>query len=130
MRRTGFAMRNDWTPSQNSHSAGCDPHSRNDLPELPDITCLIPSPIERNLTGATLFLATAPAGATFSQRSLRKSLHRYIASKLNTSASFGYRNMVDSKGAGAAWNFDEAGWKNQSVGGTASGRFVESYRTA
>src|SRR3984893_7520547 len=30
--------------TQNSHSAGCDPHSRNDLPELPDITCLVPRP--------------------------------------------------------------------------------------
>jgi hypothetical protein len=34
--------------------------------------------MERNLTGATLYLATAPAGATFSQRSLRKSLHCYM----------------------------------------------------
>src|ERR1700730_6390317 len=30
--------------TQNSHSAGCDPHSRNDLLELPDITCLVPRP--------------------------------------------------------------------------------------
>src|ERR1700730_18447340 len=34
--------------------------------------------MERNLTRATLYLATAPAGATFSQRSLRKSLHCYM----------------------------------------------------
>jgi len=34
--------------------------------------------MERNLIGAILYLATAPAGATFSQRSLRKSLHCYM----------------------------------------------------
>src|SRR3984893_8839065 len=59
--------------TQNSHSAGCDP--QNDLLELPDITC--PRPCSATLP-EPLYLATAPAGATFSQRSLRKSLHCYI----------------------------------------------------
>jgi hypothetical protein len=54
--------------------------------------------MERNLTGATLYLATAPAGATFSQRSLRKSLHCYIPIAWLTRLSFLRLNAADFKG--------------------------------
>jgi hypothetical protein len=57
--------------------------------------------MERNLTGAALYLATAPAGATFSQRSLRESLHCYILIAWVTRLSFLLLKVADFKGVQA-----------------------------
>jgi hypothetical protein len=61
----------------------------------PYVNLLSPSAMERNLTGATLYLATAPAGATFSQRSLRKSLHCYLSFGERPDGVFGRRRTLE-----------------------------------
>src|ERR1700730_5329967 len=90
--------------TQNSHSAGCDPHSRNDLPELPDITCLVPRPWSATLREPHSTCNCPRQGLLFRSAVCEKA-HIVTPQLDNSPTSFVSRNVADCKRPGSGRHF-------------------------